>query len=779
MMDGPDVALASAVSTFPTSCSWGRAGFVSIHQPKSKVKKKMRIMSLSPSTASYSSLYSRSTATARLPKTFGVKPSLATPRARRVPSGTAIVPETEALNYQQAGWDLSIPLSQPSCLEEEMVQLDTGTGTAESSLFSSAPYAQSGIPFPDDWCWSNPSLLPDPGVPDHTLLHQPAPELFADAYPPQENHILQAYPNEYVGLTGLPAGCGHFYPFLGPAAGQPTMVSEQDAPQAYDVDGPVIGPYPAHPCQSMPVYGTNDLAPGDWHLRNADQPSEDLGPNISLDIHLTGSCPGGTGAYLDGGDALGHDPFYFQHEASTDVSTSSSPAGSGVDRPERQRRKRLEGTYREQTGQTRRWKACIRCRMQKIRCKPDLRNPERGDCLTCRSISQESKKVIHRLPCLRWKLTETVLFREGGLDLTARWTGVKVKDINPKDWVDSKTRSISISLGLCNTSLVLSVKKFQPIRGDVTWRDWVDRNANAQRTDIEPYALANINQTAKDYLAYVNNNAADAIRRYAENVHVDGLVRRTFMAAYAYATSEKDNPKPNHQPKADDVDTSEFLKTYFRLWLATRYTIGSAYIDSEDKLDMASDPHPDYPYKGKVSVPRMVSAQFDSFGYSYVLSPLRKQVLEGLWKMIASKNQHHFFTIYLTVFMMLHEVSVVSRDRRRRALHTRKNCRYDLAPFVEKLQEGANIILSHWHYYKRDFNPLAAGPGGGGTDKIGWGSTSSSEIQFLAESYQEAKNREPLRAERQPLLRLTWEDDLFFVSQMFEENWQPRKTFTA
>ncbi|KAI5917058.1 hypothetical protein F4810DRAFT_94259 [Camillea tinctor] len=777
MMDGSDVVLASAVSTFPTSYSWGRSGFVSIHQPKGKVKKKMRIMSLSPSTVSHSSLYSRSTATARVPKTFRVNPSLARPRNRRDPSVIAAAYEAEALDQQQAEWDLTIPLNQTTCLEEEMVQLDTSTtGTAESSIFSSAPYSQPEIPFLDDWCWPSPNLLPDSGVPDHPLLHQPAPEPFPGAYPPQGNHIIPAFPNDYVGLTGLPAGCTQFYPLLGSAASQPTtMVSEQETPQAYDVDGPVVGPYPAHPCQSIPMYGTNDLAPDDWQLRNPVQLSEDLGPNISLDIQLTSACHGGTGAYLTG-DVPSHDPFYSHHETSADVSASSSPVGSGLDRPERQRRKRLEGTYREQTGQTRRWKACIRCRMQKIRCRPDLGNPEKGDCLTCRSISQESKKVIHRLPCLRWKLTETVLFREGGLDLTARWTGVKVKDINPRDWVDSRTRCISINLGLCKASMVLSVKKFQPIQGDVTWRDWVDRNENARRTDIEPYALANINQTAKEYQGYVQNNALDAIWEYAQNPNVDGLVRRTFMAAHSYAMTQNNNPRP-HQPKADDVNTSEFLKLYFQLWLATRYTIGSAYIDSDDKLDMTSDPHPDYPYKGKVSVPRMVSAQFDSFGYSYVLAPLRKQVLEGLWKMIASKNQNHFFTIYLTVFMMLHEVSVVSRDRRRRAQHHRKNCRYDLAPFVEKLQEGANIILSHWHYYKRDFNPLAAGSRG--NDKIGWGSTSSSEIQFLAQSYREYKDREPIKTERQPLERMTWEDDLYFVSQMFEENWQPGKTFAA
>ncbi|KAI1499551.1 hypothetical protein F5X99DRAFT_273021 [Biscogniauxia marginata] len=772
MMDRTDVALASAVSTFPSSCSWGRGRFASIHQPLRKVKKKMRIMSLSLSTASCSSLYSRSTATARLPKTLRVKPSLARPRTRRDQSGAAATNETEAF-AQQPRWDSTISLSQPTCLEEDMVPSNTSTETTDYFTLSSSPYDQSCIPIPGHWSWLDPSPLPASGPLDSTLLHQSAPYPFADAYLPQEDPILHTYPTDYLGLTDLSGGAAQFLPFLGPATGQPTMVSEQESSQAYDVAGS-IGPYPDHSCQPMPVYDANDLQSDDWRLKDAEQPSEDLGPSISLDIHLTNVCNSGTGPFLDG-EPLNHDPLSVTHETSADASTSSSPEGSpGVDRPERQRRRRLEGTYREQTGQTRRWKACIRCRMQKIRCKPDLENPEKGDCLTCRSISQESKKVIHRLPCLRWKLTETVLFREGGLDLTTRWTGVKVRDLGPKDWVEDKPRSISISLGLCNVSMVLSVKKFQPIRGDVTWRDWVDSNREAHRTDIEPYALANINQAAQEYLTHVNDNATDAIRRYGTNSCVDSLVRKTFMAAHRYAT---ENNTKYHKLKAEDVDPPEFLRTYFRLWLASRYTIGSAYIDSEDKLDMASDPHPDYPYRGKVSVPRMVTAQFDSFGYSYVLAPLRKRVLENLWRMIASKNQQHFFAIYLTVFMMLHEVSVTSRDRKRRAQHTRKNSRYDLAPFVEKLQEGANIILSHWHYYKRDFDPLA--DGSGSNEKTGWGTASHTEIQFLAESYREYKNRENMRVERQPLEKMTWEDDLYFVSQMFEENWQPKKTFMA
>lgn len=74
-------------------------------------------------------------------------------------------------------------------------------------------------------------------------------------------------------------------------------------------------------------------------------------------------------------------------------------------------------------------------------------------------------------------------------------------------------------------------------------------------------------------------------------------------------------------------------------------------------------PHPD-----DVFVPRMICAQFNNMGYRTTLRPMRKQLLEELWRMMASKSPQHFFTIYLAIFMLLHEISSITRDRRRWAV---------------------------------------------------------------------------------------------------------------
>ncbi|KAI1390458.1 uncharacterized protein F4822DRAFT_393208 [Hypoxylon trugodes] len=409
--------------------------------------------------------------------------------------------------------------------------------------------------------------------------------------------------------------------------------------------------------------------------------------------------------------------------------------------------------------------------MQKIRCNPDLENPEGSDCLTCQNINLESKKVIHRLPCLRWKLGEVVMFRDGGLGLTTRWHGLKMKDLGPRDWTypNDPPRKIVVTIGCKRQPIELLVRRFKLIHGDITHKGWIDKNGVQRRIEIPPYALASIHETVKQYKKYVFCNARIAIDEYAHKEGVDPLVQKTYAAALEYAIElEQQHPSPAN---GDDVNPSVFLNQYFSLWFAVRNTLGSSFIVGDDTLDMEPVKDEDCPYRGTVSIPRMIPVQFDSLGYLKLLAPWRKLVLEGLWKMTASKNPNHFYLIYLTVFMMLHEVSFNCADRKRRARENSLNRPYDLLKFVEEVQEGANIILSHWHYYKRDVNEMEIESEE--KKKAVWGSLSSQETQLIVETRQAYKER----AADRTLEPMTWEHDLMFVSQMFEENWEPKDTF--
>lgn len=61
----------------------------------------------------------------------------------------------------------------------------------------------------------------------------------------------------------------------------------------------------------------------------------------------------------------------------------------------------------------------------------------------------------------------------------------------------------------------------------------------------------------------------------------------------------------------------------------------------------------------------MIIAQIDSINAQQIIPPLRKKVLRTLESLIKSNKTQDWFTIYVAVFLLLHNVSVISADRRR------------------------------------------------------------------------------------------------------------------
>lgn len=125
---------------------------------------------------------------------------------------------------------------------------------------------------------------------------------------------------------------------------------------------------------------------------------------------------------------------------------------------------------------------------------------------------------------------------------------------------------------------------------------------------------------------------------------------------------------------------------------------------------MQPESRPGYPFRssGKVNLPRLVAQQFDAVNYNTIMGPTRTSVLGALWKLMHGKDERHFYTVYLTVFILLHEASATLKDAYWHAQHDHYPRRYKMGRFMEELQEGTNIILWCWHYYRRGFNPLDA-----------------------------------------------------------------------
>src|SRR4051812_7988844 len=75
-------------------------------------------------------------------------------------------------------------------------------------------------------------------------------------------------------------------------------------------------------------------------------------------------------------------------------------------------------------------------------CEPDMDNIH-GPCLVCRNASA---LVVSQLPCLRWIITDSSLYREQNMPyqmFSQRWKSMDLVDI--QDWVSSETKTIVLS----------------------------------------------------------------------------------------------------------------------------------------------------------------------------------------------------------------------------------------------------------------------------------------------------------------------------------------------
>ncbi|PKS11056.1 hypothetical protein jhhlp_002817 [Lomentospora prolificans] len=459
-------------------------------------------------------------------------------------------------------------------------------------------------------------------------------------------------------------------------------------------------------------------------------------------------------------------------EVSTELDLAygnDGPASPSSRLPKKARAAFTEDARRE-TGETRKIGACIRCRFQRSRCIPDPDDPNR-ECKTCGDVRKESKKVVHRLPCLRWKIMDIVLSRIdagplGSLRLTERWQGFTLRDVS--EWVGEDTRTINITLGICSIPLVLQVRKFKPRTGDVTYRCWRDGN-NEKRVELAPYALASIKGTTQSLKEYLNANALKTLEAGCRDQNNDQLIRETYW----WVIRQHENLKVDGLTDREQPEEWKFLADVLRLWMAIKHTIGSSYLCGTERLGM--EPKTDdqsYPLFGRISTPRMVVAQNDSILASEIIAPLRRRVLKQLEAHLKANKPRSWFTLYLAVFLLLHNTSVVSADRRRHGRENGASKGYSLPRFVEELHIGANVLLAYWSYYRTDEDPLEVGCLDRHRSRLM--DLTAEQFTFIQKS---CKRMRDIRTTFKNVVN--WDDQLYWVCRMFDKEWEASPHFIS
>ncbi|KAK1779896.1 hypothetical protein QBC45DRAFT_450573 [Copromyces sp. CBS 386.78] len=473
---------------------------------------------------------------------------------------------------------------------------------------------------------------------------------------------------------------------------------------------------------------------------------------------------------------------------------------------------------RKATCDTRSMGACIRCHNQRIRCHPNPLEPHNRDapCQSCLAFSKDSKKTIHNIPCIRDRIIGIRIFRAGGLNLTKRFTHTQVVDVSDQ-W--GPTRRVEMVQGLCNEPkvvvrlckepIVLEVRRFHPAPTDINERRYVANGIPAVQP-LQPFCLVNVESAASQFNHYITTNALHGLEEAVEKS--DEIVKRTFAMIAAKCReltnmTEDKNNKKNKEAKRQK-DQRELLINAVRLWFAIRHGIGSAWLDSSsdsaDTLDMNPVYKDDYPLYGRVDVPRMIVAQFDSIRHERIYKDLAPRVLKLYEKLITSGDMQNWFIIYLVTFLFLHQVSCISFDRYRRVRDNsggrQQETRYGpIGPspnspsefvesaFVEEVQHGGVVLLAYWQYFKR-----------ADLMRLQWDNRSETKLstlepekaELLRWTVEQLKSVDPNtgRAKLDSIPKTPaqgcWEHELYWVSRMFDSTstrdsqWSPPETFT-
>lgn len=98
-----------------------------------------------------------------------------------------------------------------------------------------------------------------------------------------------------------------------------------------------------------------------------------------------------------------------------------------------------------------------------------------------------------------------------------------------------------------------------------------------------------------------------------------------------------------------------------RLWVACRNTSNPHKISGKEKLGVGRVDDPASPWYEHQPMPPIIIAQNECIFYTKLLRPLSREVLTQLQALVLANKKKHWFTIFLTIFILLHSCSMITR----------------------------------------------------------------------------------------------------------------------
>ena len=378
---------------------------------------------------------------------------------------------------------------------------------------------------------------------------------------------------------------------------------------------------------------------------------EDAGADWSVVL-----APGASAASSGGSASPDPKKRRYQSIAPRPGSTTSSPSSkaSSTSHKVRKRRSPYQQSSKDDTNLTRQLNACVRCRMQRNRvgyrssqdtertdsngsqCIPDERNP-RGPCKTC----QQKTARMSRLPCLRYKITDSTLFRTG-LDYMPFYrnhpmTGPAYGDFHlygEVQWTGAPSRFLSLGQ-LGGAHFEIELEEFTPTS------DLSDVDLKGRPIFAVPWAISDPEAAVVAMNQYIDDNLGAYLETYLDDS--DSLVWDIFHAAYRASVFPAPVP---------------LLARTLRLWCVCRFIESRWRCWGDDEIRAANPQDPFYDWD---SPPPYLDYQLASIIIHRILGPLREEVLRDLQNVVNEHRPQDWYITFLCSFILLQNYEIQMR----------------------------------------------------------------------------------------------------------------------
>lgn len=333
---------------------------------------------------------------------------------------------------------------------------------------------------------------------------------------------------------------------------------------------------------------------------------------------------------------------------------------------------------------------------------------------------------------------------------------MKIVDITSWSAPDIKTISLTQDVG--GLSYQIQVCEFIPMDGDSLERKWVT-NGVRKAHPCAPYAIVNMKQAGEMMIEFVDSAIEPSIQHYINGS--DRLLNDTYAMALKHSiVAKRDSER-------------ELLRLVLRLWVAVRMGSRSDRICGDETLGMKpQDYDPECHNFGHILVPPVISAQCELINTVMILQPLKQAVLKKLHSMIKEKKTRSWLTIYLALFILLHNCSLLTAFEHKQARKYGLETRYVYESVVEELHNGTKILLAYFHYCNSGSHPFAMDWTHEGN--ISLGELNEEQVQFMKTSMQQVRDK--FAGFKFIRDRQLFEDDFYFLSQLYDVHWKPSNT---